>query len=246
MKFYFLFLFQFLFLLTVIGQEDNPKDKLIFTSPNYELQFPFGDMKKDFGVNSTIGLELGLISPKNIFYSISYSYLFGNNVKDSTILNHLMDEDGNIIDQNGQISDILLQERGYNINLKLGYLLPILNDRSGLLSYASIGYHQHKVNIDVKNSAVPQLNENYKKIYDQLAGGVSSSIFIGYLNISQKTGLHFYSGLELSRAFSKNQRSYNFNSNMAVNEVRNDLFLGLKVGWIIPISKRSNKEYYYF
>ena len=34
-----------------------------------------------------------------------------------------MDDNNNIIDQNGQISDIILSERGFNSSLKLGYLL---------------------------------------------------------------------------------------------------------------------------
>ena len=40
-----------------------------------------------------------------------------------------MDDNNNIIDQNGQISDIILSERGFNSSLKLGYLYSIFHKK---------------------------------------------------------------------------------------------------------------------
>ncbi|MAD50226.1 MAG: hypothetical protein CMC95_02850 [Flavobacteriales bacterium] len=245
MKFSSLFL---LLLITVQlnAQSEGSKEKIVFISPFYELQFPFGDMKNDYGINSSLGLDVSLINSNNIYLSLSGSFLFGSQVKDTTILDHLMDDNYNIIDENGQIAEIILSERGFNTSLKLGYLYPILHQSSGLLAYASVGFHQHKTRIDVKNSTVPQLDEESKKMYDQLTNGLSTSAFIGYLNISDKSGLHFYAGMELTRSFSYNQRSYNHIVGGPINDLRNDSFLGLKFGWIVPIKKRSTKEYYYF
>ena len=144
--------------LKIYAQSEDTKEKVVFISPFYELQFPFADMKADFGVNSNLGLELSLINDNNIYLSISGSFLFGSQVKDTTILDHLMDDNNNIIDENGQIAEILLNQRGFNTNLKLGYLYPIIHENSGLLAYGSIGFHQHKIHIDVKNSNVPQLD----------------------------------------------------------------------------------------
>ncbi len=245
MKFKLFFLFTLLVLNAYSQEEEKVNEKIVFVSPNYELQFPLADMKVDFGINSNLGIELSLITPKNIYFSFNTSFIFGNNVNDSTILDHLMDENQNIIDENGQIADVLFQERGNNFNLKLGYLHPIFHEKSGVLSYGSLGYHQHKINIDVKNSSVPQLNEENKKMYDQLTGGLSSSIFLGFLNISKNKGIHFFSGIEYTRAFTKNQRTYNHNTANA-DEMRNDSFFGIKFGWIVPISKRSTREFYYF
>lgn len=245
MKFSALFLLLFL-TLQLNAQSEDAKEKIVFISPFYELQFPFGDMKTDFGINSNLGLELSLINDKNIYLSLSGSFLFGSQVKDTTILSHLMDENFNIIDENGQIAEIILSERGFNTALKVGYLYPLFSEKSGILTYGSIGFHQHKIRIDVKNSTVPQLDTEHKKMYDQLASGLSTSAFLGYLNISKKSGVHFYAGMELTRAFTHNQRSYNHIVGGPINELRNDSFLGLKFGWIVPISKRSTKEYYYF
>lgn len=229
-----------------MAQDDISSEKVVFISPNYDLQFPFGDMKTDFGINSTLGLELSLVNSNNVYLSVAGSFLFGGQVKDTTILNHLMDDKYNIIDENGQIAEVILSERGLNTAVKLGYLWPILHEKSGLLSYASLGYHQHKIRIDVKNSTVPQLDKETMKMYDQLAGGLSSSIFLGYMNISKEKGTHFYAGIEWTRAFSKNQRSYNHSVRGPIEGTRNDSFMGLKFGWIVPISKRSTKEFYYF
>ena len=232
--------------LKINAQSEDTNGKVVFISPFYELQFPFADMKADFGVNSNLGLELSLINDNNIYLSISGSFLFGSQVKDTTILDHLMDDNNNIIDKNGQIAEILLNQRGYNTKLKLGYLYPIIHENSGLLANSSIGFHQHKINIDVKNSTVPQLGTENKKMYDQLASGLSVSAFMGYLNISKKSGIHFYAGMEWMRAFTYNQRSYNHLVGGPINKMRNDSFLGFKFGWIVPISKRSTKEFYYF
>ena len=228
------------------AQNQEIKEEVIFISPFYELQFPFGDMKKDYGVNSNLGLDISLINNSNLYFGLNSSFLFGSEVKDTTILSHLMDDNNNIIDQNGQISDIILSERGFNSSLKLGYLYSIFHKKSGILTYLTLGYHQHKTLIEVKNSTVPQLNQENKKMYDQLSGGLSTSTFFGFLSISKKSGIHFYAGLELLRAYSKNQRTYNHIVGGQIDKIRKDYFGGIKFGWIIPISKRSIKEYYYF
>ncbi len=236
----------FMLSFSCFGQQEDSLKRIIFFAPNYELQIPFGDMKRDFGISSNLGLELSMLTAKHLFFSVHASQLFGNSVKDTTILNHLMDENLNIYDLNGQIADILLQQRGYNIQFKMGYLWPIRNQQSGVLTYGTVGYHQHRIRIDVKNNNVPQLTDDYKKMYDQMAAGMSTSLFLGFLNISSNRGFHFYSGLEWSRSFSTNQRSYNFLTNGPIEGVRNDSYLGIKIGWIIPISKRTTREFYYF
>ena len=83
-------------------------------------------------------------------------------------------------------------------------------------------------------------------MYDQLASGLSVSAFMGYLSISKRSGIHFYVGMEWMRAFTYNQRSYNHLVGGPINKMRNDSVLGFKFGLIVPISKRSTKEFYYF
>jgi hypothetical protein len=237
-----LIILTFLFSSTyLIGQD---KQNMFFISVNYDLQSPLSDLKIDYGPSSGVGIDFSMLTTKNIYWSVSNSFMFGNNVKDTTILNHLMDDNRNIIDQNGQIADITLQQRGFNSNFKLGYLHPVFNESSGVFAYGFAGFHQNKTRIDVRNSTVPQLNDDYKKIYDKLRNGFSGGAFLGYMHVSQKNFTHFYAGLEYTRAFSQNRRTTNYHP---VKEgYYNDSFLSFKLGWIIPISKRNVKEFYYF
>ena len=100
MKFKLFVLFALFIFKGYSQEEEQINEKVIFVSPNYELQFPLGDMKTDFGINSSLGIELSLITSKNIYLSFNTSLIFGNNVNDTTILDHLMDENQNIIDEN--------------------------------------------------------------------------------------------------------------------------------------------------
>ena len=236
-------IFSILF-LSISFSKAQEKQDLFFLSINYDIQIPQCDLKTDYGLSSSVGFDGSYLNTKNIYWSISNSFMFGNNVKDTTILDHLMDENRNIIDQNGQIADITLQERGFNSNIKIGYLHPTFKETSGILGYGFIGFHQHKTRIDVRNSTVPQLDDNYKKIYDELRNGIAGGAFLGFMHISEKNFSHLYLGVEYTKAITQNRRNYNYRSVKSGNY--NDSFLSLKLGWIIPISKRSVKEYYYF
>ena len=231
-----------LFSTTNIIAQD--KQKMFFVSANYDLQVPLFDLKTDYGLSSGVGLDLSLLTTKNVYWSISNAFMFGSNVNDTTILDHLMDDNRNIIDQNGQIADITLQLRGFNSNIKIGYLHPTFKETSGIFAYGFVGFHQHKTRIDVRNSTVPQLSDDYKKIYDQLRNGISYGSFVGFMHISEKNFTHFYAGVEYTNSISQNRRTTNYHPTKEGNY--KDSFVSFKLGWIIPISKRSIKEYYYF
>ena len=64
---------------------------------------------------------------------------------------------------------------------------------------------------------------------------MSTSAFIGYINISKKSGIHFYTGFELMRAFSYNQRTYNHIVGGPIEKMRNDSFLGFKFDGLYPL-----------
>ena len=73
------FLVVFVFILStfnVIAEEKDTTNRIIFFAPNYELQFPFGDMKRDFGINSSVGLELSMLTANNVFFSLHAAQLF--------------------------------------------------------------------------------------------------------------------------------------------------------------------------
>lgn len=53
---------------------------------NYSYQFPIGELSNKFSNNSAIGINFLKKNKKNFFYGMRASFIFGGNVKDSTIL----------------------------------------------------------------------------------------------------------------------------------------------------------------
>jgi hypothetical protein len=51
--------------------------------------------------------------------------------------------------------------------------------------------------------------------------------------------------VEVMEGFTQNRRTVNIDTGLKDDRKRMDFFLGLKVGWIIPLFKKLPKEYYY-
>jgi hypothetical protein len=234
------------FSFSFVGIQAQEQDPLTFLSPNYAFQIPAWDMAESYGSNSAIGADFIHLNKNNIALGFSGQFLFGSNVDDTLMLESLMDDRGNIIGEDGEIASITLYERGFHFQLRGGYFLPLKGNSSGLLALGGIGFLQHKTRIQVETAPVPQLTGEYLKMYDQLSNGLSTSGFLGWMHVSEENRMHFYAGLELSRAFTQNRRSYNVAFDGPNETLRNDFLTSFKLGWIIPLSKRSTQEYYYY
>ena len=66
-------------------------------------------------------------------------------------------------------------------------------------------------------------------MYDGLSNGLSASLFIGWMHMSEKDKGHFYTGLDLTNGFTQNRRSYNYNVDGPITKPRNDFLMGLKI-----------------
>lgn len=214
-------------------------------NPHYSLQHAALDMADNYGMSSGLGLDFLKITKNNFIWGMGAQFIFGSDIKDTTLLNHLMDNRGNIFGENGEISSITLFERGYHFSIKGGYFHPLIYNTKGLIALAGFGFMQHKIRIQVETNNVPNLENKYLTMYDGLCNGLSASLFFGWMHMSEKGKGHFYAGLDLNNGFTQNRRSYNYNVNGPITIQRNDLLIGLKIGWVIPISKRSNQEFYY-
>jgi hypothetical protein len=63
---------------------------------------------------------------------------------------------------------------------------------------------------------------------------------------SKKNNIKIYTGIELIKGWTKNLRSYNFDTqNYTSDDYRNDILLGIKAGVIIPILRRNQEEFHY-
>lgn len=213
----------------------------------YTFQIPMADMAKRFGVNSQVG---GAIDYKYRLwmFGVEGGYLFGNKVKESNIIDNLRNENGYLVNTDGEEVVIPIYERGWSVKANFSRILAFKrpNINSGLLFQLGIGYLQHKILIDADPEKIPQLNKTYIKGYDRLCGGLYLTQFIGYQFLDNRKFLNFYLGCELGEAFTKSLRNWQFDTNTAAHEKRNDLFFGVKAGLIIPIyvKERQSKFYY--
>lgn len=217
---------------------------------SYTYQVPGGDLAERFGPNSMIGGGFQFKSNTNWVFGVNFDFIFGDEVKntDSLMLN-IRTESGYVIDMAGNFADISVYERGYTITAKVGKIIPVFspNPNSGFYVSLNAGYLQHKIRIEVANNSAPQLDGDYKKGYDRLAGGFMIQQFIGYVYLSDNRLLNFYGGFEFTQSWTKAKRDVYFDT-MEHDRKPNrfDVLNGFKVGWILPIFQRKPEKFYYY
>ena len=86
---------------------------------NYTFQVPINELAIDFGTNSALGLAL--LHKKNDFLlGLDANFMFGNNVKNDSLLHTMTTEEGWLINASGELDTILLYERGWNSHILFG------------------------------------------------------------------------------------------------------------------------------
>ncbi len=247
MKFLFIFLF-----LSVFGSyaQKSLRDSTVNTflvGLNYKANLTGGDLADRWGFNNQLGVDVDHKFKNNLTVGIGGGFIFGSKLKDTSIFSDLYNSYGAITSLSGVPSDILFLMRGFTVYGSAGYVFNQLgnNPNSGLWVNAGLGYMMHKIRIESLVDVVPQLEGDYKKGYDKLTMGFSTKQFIGYLYQSDWRLLKFYGGFEFSQGFTKNVRTYNFDTGGPETDLKLDLLYGFKVGWILPISHRTRSEYYY-
>lgn len=228
----------------------NVKDSSLsvsIISAHYKLMSPGADMADRFGINSGAGLDWMHKFKNNFVIGAEFSYIFGNNIREESILAGLATEKGYIINQHGQYADVRLYERGFTSYAKIGKMFPVLgpNKNSGILVTVGGGFIQHKVRIETIGNDVPQLSDEYRKGYDRLTNGFAMQEFIGYMHLDNKRLLNFYIGAEFNQGFTQSRRDFNFDTMTKDTQKRRDYLSGIRVGFMFPLYKRVPKEFYY-
>jgi hypothetical protein len=214
----------------------------------YAYQLNSGDISNRFGSSSAIGGGFQIKIKKNWLFGAEYNYLFGGKVKDeASILSRISTSDGFLITSSGEYAQVNFTQAGYNISVKAGKIIPVLNPNpnSGILISLQPGFLQHRIKINNPNNTAPQLKGDYKKGYDEMANGFSITEFLGYFYMGNKRLYSFYAGFEFTQAFTKFRRAYNFNTMSRDTEQKHDYFYSFRVGWLIPLYKRAPAGYYY-
>lgn len=235
--------------LATMAQRDL-KTASIFT-PVYGLTYkgsiPGADFADRWGFVNALGAEVNFKLKSNLSFGVESQFMFGNTFKQNEIFNLLLNEDGNITNLNGIPSEVLLQLRGGNFTAQLGYVFTSIGKgpNAGIWVNAGLGFMYHKIRIEHTFDEIPQFDDPYKKGYDKLSMGLVSKQFIGWLQQGSRQYLNFYAGFEFMQGFTRNVRTFNFDTEGPEPDLRLDLFYGFKVGWMIPIYKRQLQEYYY-
>jgi hypothetical protein len=227
------------------------KDSLIrfpMLNVSYAVQFPGGDIANRFGVNSNVGASLLYKTKNNWVWGGGGFFLFGSDVREDTILSMITTSDGAIINENGLFADVLLFQRGLQFSGYFGRIFNVFgpNPNSGILLLSGVGLLQHKIRIQLNGADVPQLSKEYKKGYDKLTNGLVLSQFIGYQYHGNTKLINFFIGAELNYAFTQSRRSYDFNLGGRDTKQRLDILNGIRMGWTLPLYKKTPQEFYFY
>lgn len=230
----------------------NVKDSALNISmfyPVYGFSMPGGDMADRFGFSHQIGAGYMYKGENNWSFAVEGALIFRDGVKNPAgVLSGIITEDGFIIDKTGVFANVMLFERGFSLWTKVGKLFPVIgpNPNSGLLVQIGAGMLQHKIRIEVPGNSAPQLYGDYKKGYDRLCNGPAISQFIGFQHLGNSRKINFFAGLEFVQAFTFSRRSYYFNDMIRPNEKRLDLLNSIKIGWYLPLYKKTPQKFYYY
>ncbi len=230
----------------------NVKDSVIsmhLIQAHYAYQIPGGDIASRFGPSSMVGGGYMYKTSENWLFGIEGGFMFGTEVKDpDNILNNIETQDGNIVDLEGIYSTYHFNERGYLFIAKAGKVISFgkPNPNSGILFGLGGGYLEHKIFIDHRDKSAPQITGDYLKGYDELKRGPAINAFAGFLFLDNKRVINFYTGIDLTMAFTQHVRPYSFSQMKFNNGKFTDILFSLKAGWFIPVYKRTPKEFYYY
>jgi hypothetical protein len=229
--------------------QSSVKDSVIhcvLIAPGFSFQIPGGDLANRFGNNSTVGLSAGIKNRKNWTFSLEGNFIFGSRIKETSIFSGLTVDGGYIIGSDGLYADIRAYERGYTVFGNVGKLIPYKgpNPNCGIYIQAGAGFLQHKIRIEDKKHTVPALQDEYLKGYDRLTNGIAARQFIGYMYLGNKRLVNFFGGFEFIEGFTQGRRDYNFSTGLSDNGKRFDLFMGIKLGWVMPFYKQAPEKFY--
>lgn len=242
-------------LLALVGLSVNAQKSISDTtiqffsfSAQLGLQQSFADLGERFGYGGLTGGGVMYKTRSNWTLEGNVGFFFGQEVKEDTILKPLLTEQGILIGRDGNPADVFIGARGFLISGKVGKIIPVIgpNPNSGLHLSLGMGLMQHKIRIDDRTSAVPQLAGDYKKGYDRLTNGLMLSQSIGYNHFSNNKFFNFYIGTEWYQGFTQSRRSLNFDTGMRDDRQRFDVMGSIVVRWYIPVYKRQPKEFYFY
>ncbi|MDR3047583.1 MAG: hypothetical protein LBU51_08250 [Bacteroidales bacterium] len=231
--------------------------KMIWIDACFGYQFPFGNLADIFKSNFTLGIGLNYKTASNWTWSAHFDYKFGSNLKNyeisflQSLFGDVINSHNDIIDAWGRATTVYFEGRYFSINAGFGKIFALDRWRnSGLWLHGDLGYINHKIYINIpdpSSNRILQFEGDYKKLYDRRSSGFYMSQFFGYLFMHKVRVASFYAGVEVAEMWTKFNRSYAFNvepEQMSIYKF--SLFLGVKIGWVIPLHEKKKVVKYYY
>jgi hypothetical protein len=240
----------FLFNVTPDFAQSSIRDSSINLSVigvHYGRNISAGDMKERFGGSNAIGTSFAYKFSNNIYFKLSYDFIFGENVKEDDILDNILTEKGNLINGLGYLEPVFLDMRGDMLTLKIGKIFPWFgpNPNSGVFLSAGAGFLQHKIHFSYTSGPLYQLRKEYQKGYDRLTNGLTLNQDIGYVFFDNSNFKNFFLGVSFTEGFTQNRRDWNFDEMRKDDTPRTDVIISFRFGINIPVYKKAAQDYYY-
>lgn len=235
--------------LTSVHGQANIRDSTIqvfLISANYSAELPAADLANKYGLTHCLGPSFSTKTSKNWKFTAGLDIIVGNNIKVDPLAK-ISADNGNLINGKGTFEPLQYQQRGFRATFRGGKVFPLFgpNPNSGLLLQVGAGFLQHKIRYNTQSQSVFQLKDDYTKGYDRLTNGLAFTQTVGYLNLSDNKLINFRVAFQLTEAFTKNRRAWNFDQMRKPDEQRLDLLYGIKVTWSWPIYDKASEGYYY-
>jgi hypothetical protein len=240
----------FLHFIHQVNAQYQVRDSALFNphvSISWGFQSPAGDMADRFGNNGSVGIGFHIKSKTNWYYGLQGTYMYGRTVNEPGLLSNLYTDRGEILDNQGQIATIFIQQRGYTVTADFGRLFNVLspNPNSGILVYGGVGFMQHKIRIEHQENEIRFLDGEYEKGYDRLTNGFTAYQFAGYSLMSNNKLINFFAGVECYQGFTQSRRNLNFDTMERDTKQRRDILFGFRAGWVLNLYVREPDEFYY-
>ncbi len=227
-------------------KKEPARDGFVFAVSG-DFDVPGGDFAKRFGLSYRIGGAVFYKTKTNWMFGPKVDFILGNKIKEDSLLFNMIDENGRVLNQDGQRTGIRIYEQGYMIGLQAGKIFNISkgNADNGILALTSVGFMQHKINIFDRDKTIPQLRGDYRKGYDRLSNGIFVEEYIAYNHFAKNGLVNFNIGFDITAGFTKGRRDYLYDVMRADNSSRVDILFGVRGGWYIPIFKRKSEDYFF-
>lgn len=152
--------------------------------------------------------------------------------------------------------EVTAYNRGIAVRPGVGKIIPVLpkNPNSGILLNLSGGWFVQKTVFTQQNytqAPVPQLKDDYAKLYDHLRNGAILTESIGFIYMSNYSSyINVKVTFDLSQCWSWSSRPYTIDSLMGLNGKDNnryfDLLYGFRLTWMFPFTGKTTYDYYYY